>query len=195
MTNEEKDDEMICGLTADERNVLQRGLRALPDTTPPRVVWNRIQEQAAAEGLFQHTAVRRAAIWYGGIGLAAAILLAVAVVPMMMNNPTLQSSVTEPAFTLQQNPMELSALQALMVQSQQLESDLRALPKEPRVMRASTMATISDLEDRIAAIDYQLNDTIVQMTPDEKQIFWRERVRLMNSLVQLRFAQAQRTTF
>ena len=82
-----------------------------------------------------------------------------------------------------------------MVQSQQLESDLRALPDEPKVMRASTVATLSDIENAIAAIDYQLNESGVQMTPDERELFWRERVRLMKSLVRLRYAQAQRTAF
>ena len=82
-----------------------------------------------------------------------------------------------------------------MVQSRQLESDLRSLPDEPRVMRASTVATISELEDRIAAIDYQLTIPDVQMTPDDRELFWRERVRLMNSLLALRYAQAQRAAF
>ena len=82
-----------------------------------------------------------------------------------------------------------------MVESRQLESDLRALPDQPRVMLADTAATISDIEDRIAAIDFQLNDPGIQMTPGEEEIFWRERVRLMKLLVRLRYAQAQRTAF
>ena len=93
------------------------------------------------------------------------------------------------------NAIEVTALQALMVQSQQLESDLRALPDQPKVMRASTVATLSDIENAIAAIDFQLNESGVQMTPDERELFWRERVRLMKSLVRLRYAQAQRTAF
>jgi hypothetical protein len=82
-----------------------------------------------------------------------------------------------------------------MVQSRKLESDLRALPDEPNVMRASTTLTLADLEDRIAAIDYQLNVSGVQMSPEDQEIFWRERVRLMKLLVRLRYAQAQRTAF
>ena len=52
-----------------------------------------------------------------------------------------------------------------------------------------------DGELAIAAIDFQLNDPSVQMTEEETELFWRERVRLMKSLVQLRYAQAQRTSF
>ena len=74
-------------------------------------------------------------------------------------------------------------------------SDLRSLPDAPRVSQAGTVATISEIEDRIAAIDYQLNDPSYQMTAEEKNIFWRERVRLMKLLVGLRYAQAQRTSY
>ena len=50
MKHEQEEDEMICGLTVDERDVLLRGLNDLPDTMPPRIVWDRIREQAEAEG-------------------------------------------------------------------------------------------------------------------------------------------------
>ncbi|MCH7898999.1 MAG: hypothetical protein IIC62_06610, partial [Proteobacteria bacterium] len=51
------------------------------------------------------------------------------------------------------------------------------------------------LEDRIAAIDYQLSETASKMSQQDQEIFWRERIRLMKSLVQMRYAQAQRTAF
>ncbi len=188
----QKDEEMICTLSANERGALQRELRRLPQTMPPRAVWNRIREQAEAEGLFQHTSARTRGMWFGGAGLAAAILAAVMTMTLMQ--PQLEPAVTVPQ-GLPSNTVALTTLQTLMVQSRQIENDLRSLPDEPRVMRASTVATISDLEDRIAAIDYQLNDPDVQMTSSDRELFWRERVRLMNSLLQLRYAQAQRAAF
>jgi len=195
MVNETKDEEMICGLTADERDVLMRDLNALPETMPPRVVWNRIREQAQAEGLIRTTATQRPSTWLAGFAVAATIVLAMTVVPRLMSTADLDAQYTEPPALVNDNRVEVTALQALMVQSRQLESDLRALPEEPKVMRASTVATLSDIEDAIAAIDYQLNESGVQMTPDERELFWRERVRLMKSLVRLRYAQAQRTAF
>ncbi len=195
MVNETKDEEMICGLTADERDVLMRGLNALPETMPRRVVWNRIREQAQAEGLIRTTATQRPSTWLAGFAVAAAIVLAMTVVPRLMSTGDLDTQYTEPPLLANDNRVEVTALQALMVQSQQLESDLRALPEEPKIMRASTVASLSDIEDAIAAIDYQLNESGVQMTPDERELFWRERVRLMKSLVRLRYAQAQRTAF
>ena len=86
-------------------------------------------------------------------------------------------------------------LPTLMTESRELESNLRDLPAKPRVMRAGTAATIANIEDRIAAIDYQLNDPESQLSPEDEEIFWRERVRLMKLLVGMRYAQAQRTAF
>jgi len=170
---------------------LRRGLRELPETMPPRVVWNRIREQGEAEGLLQQTRASSRRMWFAGVGLAAAVLLAVMMPALMPPQP---EGITVPQ-NLPSNTTTLTTLQTLMVQSRQLESDLRSLPDEPRVMRASTVATISDLEDRVAAIDYQLNDPDVKMTPADRELFWRERVRLMNSLLQLRYAQARRAAF
>ena len=193
MSDDIKDEEMICALTADERNVLMRGLRELPDTPPPRAVWDRIREQAEAEGLIGKPRVPRTVVWYSGGGLAAAALLVAILVPgLQQQRETTFSATPQNNVT---NTVPVNALAALMVESRQLESDLRSLPEEPRVIRAGTQATILEIEDRIAAIDYQLNDPEVQLTADEEEIFWRERVRLMKSLVRLRYAQAQRTAF
>jgi len=194
MSNDKKDEKMICGLTADERKLLHLELNALPDVMPPRAVWHRIREQAEAEGLISQRPMRRPMTWHGGVGLAAAVALAAVLVPLMTNTPE-PKGLTEPPVTTLTNTVPVNALRALMVESRQLENNLRLLPAEPRVRQAGTVATISEIEDRISAIDYQLNDPAIQMTTEEKEIFWRERVRLMKLLVGLRYAQAQRTAF
>jgi len=194
MVSDEKEEEMICALTADEREVLRRKLAGLVDTMPPRAVWYRIREQAEAEGLIRRPTMQRPSTWYSGVGLAAAAAIVAVIVPAMLNSPQ-PDSFTEPQVSEPSNSVEVNALQALMVESRQLESDLRSLPDEPRVVQAGTVATLSGIESRIAAIDYQLNDPGMRMTPDEIEIFWRERVRLMKSLVQLRYAQARRTAY
>ncbi len=194
MSSDGKEKEMICALTADEYDALQKGLRQLPDTMPPRAVWQRIREQAEAEGLMHTPRMQRRSTWFAGAGLAAAAVLAAVMLPGLINPPGEKFPVV-PNNTSDTPVAQLTALQTLMVESRQIESDLRALPNEPRVMRAGTVATISDLEDRIAAIDYQLNDPEVRMTPEDKELFWRERVRLMKLLLQLRYAQAQRAAF
>ena len=69
MNGEQKDEEMICALTADEHIALRRGLKELADTMPPRRVWDRIREQAEAEGLLQKRFAGNRRFWYGGAGL------------------------------------------------------------------------------------------------------------------------------
>jgi len=193
MSGEQKDEEMICALTAEEHTALQRGLIELPDTMPPRAVWLRIREQAEAQGLLRQSNVQKRSLWLKSAGVAGAALLAAVMIPVLIETPPTDFPVVPQSAP--SNTTELSALQMLMVQSRQLENDLRALPEQPRVLRAGTVATISGLQDRIAAIDYQLNDPGVRMTPEDRELFWRERVRLMKSLLQLRYAQAQRAAF
>ena len=195
MSSDEKDQEMICALTADEHAALRKGLRSLGDTMPPRAVWERIREQAEAEGLLQTPAGPRRRTWFIGAGVAAAAPLAAVMLPGLLNPPAETFPVVPSELPTNTMATPLTTLQTLMVQSRQLETNLRSLPDEPSVMRAGTMATISNLEDRIAAIDYQLNDPAVQMSLEDRELFWRERVRLMNSLLQLRYAQAQRAAF
>ncbi len=193
MTGDKKEDDMICALTADEYAALQKGLHGLPDTPPPRIVWDRIRAQAEAEGLIERPLLARPSTWYA-MGLAAAAAMVALAVPRLLDTPGTVFP-TEPTTAEPSNVAAQQGLKALMVESRQIESNLRALPADPRVMRASTAATISDLEDRIAAIDYQLNDPSNQLSPEDEEIFWRERVRLMKSLLRLRYAQAQRTAF
>ena len=197
MTDKElQDDEMNCGLSVAERDLLQAGLGELGDTVPPRAVWQRIEAQAQAEGLFKRR-LAESTKWFAGAGIAAAVVLAVLNVPMM--TPVVDDGgqvfdATPPPEVAMNNSAPTN-LNALMVQSQQIERDLRALPGQPSLMRAGTAATIADLEDRITAIDYWLNHPEVRMSPEQAEVYWRERVRLMNSLLNLRRAQAQRMAF
>ncbi len=193
MESDGKDKEMIVALTADQQAELRERLRNLRDTMPPREVWDRIRAQGEAEGLLEGPSVSRRTIFTTIVGVAAAAALAAVMLPALLGPQTESYPVvptSEPS-----NSIELSPLQTLMVQSRQLENDLASLPEAPSVMLAGTVATISELEDRIAAIDYQLNDADVRMTPGDRELFWRERVRLMRSLLQLRYAQAQRAAF
>lgn len=200
-----QDEQMNCGLTIAERDELQAALRTLPETMPPRVVWERIEQQARAEGLLKSPWLKHSlsqpARWLAGSGVAAAVVLAVLTVPSPdVGGPetvaTADGSLpTVPAYQEKSDDVQLRSINALMVQSQVLERDLRRLPASPQVMRASTTATIDDLQSRIAAIDHQLNDPELRITREQQEAFWRERVRLMDSLLQLRFAQSQRVSF
>lgn len=189
---------MIYGLSMSERDVLQEKLRELADTMPPRAVWNRIEAQARAEGLFAGSRYREPLKWISGAAIAATVALFALKLPLAPEQVIPEDSfptVPSLADSDSEGVRGLRAVNALMVQSRQIEEDLRALPDQPQVARAGTVAAIMELEDRIAAIDYILNDPSNGFTAQQNEVYWRERVRLMNSLLSLRYAQAQRQSF
>lgn len=216
------DENMTCGLTLRERERLKASLEALPDTMPPRVVWQRIERQAQAEGLFRRRVAGRGLGWAAGSGIAAAVvLLALNMPPNGQEGPVVaEGAGTVPVYASdgsspRATDLELKTIDALMTRSRGLERDLRRLPASPAVMRASTAAAIDRLERQIAAIDYQLNNPALnnvalnnqalnnsgsnypgrRLTRRQQELLWRERVRLMNSLLKLRYAQLQRGAF
>jgi hypothetical protein len=192
--DEQQDGKVNIGLSMEQRELLQTKFRALSDTPPSREVWQRIDAQARAEGLFQGRYFETVK-WLSGTGIAAAVVLAVLNFPTDSPlSPPIEGSFPDTPDVAVDNsvPSNLNVLQA---QSQQIERDLRALPGQPRLVRASTAATIVELEDRIAIIDYRLNHPAVRLSRMETEIYWRERVSLMNSLLNLRRAQAQRMAF
>jgi hypothetical protein len=192
--DDEQDETMNCGLGVKERDLLHARLRELPETMPPRAVWQRIESQARAEGLLAHSLPPRFK-WFFGTGVAAAIVLAAVNVSGPLNGSDGEVFPTVPAYTEQNSAINLTTLNALMVESQELEDDLRSLPSQPQLVRAGTAAMIAGLEEQIAAIDYRLSEDSIRMTHEQMELYWRERVRLMNLLVQLRAAQAQRNAF
>ena len=85
--NREEDGEMASGLTVEQHDVLRSMLDDLPDTVPPRAVWERIESQAQAEGLLNRPFLRSGSRWLAGSGIAAAVVLAVLGLPGNDNLP------------------------------------------------------------------------------------------------------------
>jgi hypothetical protein len=84
----------------------------------------------------------------------------------------------------------------LAEQSAHLDALLAVLPPQRRVMRADTASTIVDLEDRIALIDAELYRSAVQAAPaDYRVALLRDRVEVMNALVNVRYAQSRAFVF
>jgi hypothetical protein len=78
----------------------------------------------------------------------------------------------------------------MRAENERLERLLAALP-ESRAMRGSTAFTVAELEDRLALLDDRLSRvTLEPNAPEHAEELWRERVKVMNSLVQVRYAEA-----
>ncbi|MSQ91470.1 MAG: hypothetical protein EXR87_00855 [Gammaproteobacteria bacterium] len=151
-------------------------LAVLAEFEPPRDGWEAIQ---AARRLRAAGESRR---W--PIAIAATVLTAVAGLAWQ-----LQSTQREPmsGISLAAAPA-IVAGDAVRVENAWLERLLASLP-EMRVIRGSTAFTVSQLEDRLAFVDDRLSRiTLEPNAPEHAERLWRERVELMNSLVQVRYA-------
>jgi hypothetical protein len=150
-------------------------LAALPEFAPPAGGW---QAVLAAR---RRRAASASSRW--PLALAAALAAAVGL------GAWLQSERRDPA--LAAGPaVALPVSDAIRAENERLEWLLATLP-EPRAMRGSTAFTLAGIEDRLAFVDDRLSSvTLEPNAPERAEQLWRERVGLMNSLVQVRYADA-----
>jgi len=89
----------------------------------------------------------------------------------------------------QEAPVALASA-AVRAENARLEELLATLP-ERQVMRGRTAFTVAELEDRLAMLDDHLSRvTLEPNAPERAERLWRQRVDVMNSLVQVRYADA-----
>jgi len=97
--------------------------------------------------------------------------------------------------TLDQDAAAVGALRApvaadMRAENERLETILASLP-ERRAMRGSTAFTVAELEDRLALLDDRLSRVALEPNaPERAERLWRERVDVMHTLVQVRYADA-----
>jgi len=140
-------------------------LKALPALHAPRDRWPVVRE--AVIGARRRTRIAR----YSWAGLAAAATLV-----GVMGVRSIQHSAID-----DQAAREVATL---VQESQQLEAVLHQIPREGRVVNGATAAAIAALEDRIALVDQGIaRAQDVSMPEDAMADLWRERVVLMDQLV------------
>jgi hypothetical protein len=116
----------------------------------------------------------------------ACVLALVFAQRMRPSGTPLAASVQPVAAARPANPVE-----ALRARSVALEQVLAALPERPAVARAGTALPIDTLEAQVLWLDHQLSGGDDLASPLDEEQLWRERVEVMNSLVRLRYAEAQ----
>lgn len=151
-------------------------LAALPEFAPPADAWESI---LAARRQREAGESRR---W--PVAIAATVLAAVAGLAWQLQSAQRELTGTD----LAAFDPAVVASDAVRAENARLEVLLASLP-EMRVMRGSTAFTVSQLEDRLAFVDDRLSRiTLEPNAPEHSERLWRERVELMNSLVQVRYA-------
>lgn len=195
-----------CQAELGRLRIVQLGLLNLPELPAPEGGWQAVSRaRAAGKG----SAGPAFTGWFWTGSLAAALAVAVVLFGLLNQVPRGSESgsgsamsgttpvlVSRSGAETAASPAEPGDMAQLMARSQHLEQVLRAMPEGPQVVSADTAGTISVLEDRVAMIDYQLGMAEQpELSSAQLQRLWQERVDVMNSLVQVRYAQAQRASF
>ncbi len=147
-------------------------LKALPTLRPGRDRWPETRARFKAERRRRRTRM----VGFTGLAAAASVALALAV-----------GDVSRP------NEVTTDQLSQVMERSQVLESALNEFNPDARVLDGRTARIAGELEDRIARLDRELELTELQpqqATDGDLLKLWRERVGLLDALVDVHVTRA-----
>lgn len=168
---------VACRAEYDRLRQRQARLRALPTLRPARDQWPVLAQRVAAER--RRRLVQRAVAAISAV--AALLLLAVA----------LRTAPTRDADALAAEQQ----LADLMERSQALEAAIGATRPDQRMVDGRTVRVASDLESRIADLDRMLEVQELDAPPGrggmQRVELWRERVGLLNALVDVHVTNAR----
>jgi hypothetical protein len=175
-----------CSRALQDTKRVRAGLRELPELDPPRDLWTSIAARSMTPPVRAHRH------WPMFVGTAAGFVLGIALILNMTqrgeDGPARGTTTDIVAAT----PAPASSVNGattaeLLAESQQLEARLRALPAAPSMTRASTALTLEELQDRIFEVDMLLGQP--GLSQADERMLWQQRVRLMDTLMQVRLAQ------
>lgn len=174
----------------DERTMnIAEQLRALPAAAPVADGWADVQARVAAR---QRTVARRV------IGMRVAAAASIALIAVTATWRVTEFTREHPAALAAQltpltadEALTMDRIAQLRTQSNALEEMLAAIGERPVVERAGTTLPIDTLEAQVQWLDHQISTRDGAAGPASVEQLWRRRVEAMNSLVQLRYVEAQ----
>jgi hypothetical protein len=152
-------------------------LRALPSLRPARGRWPAVRDRVAAER--RRRWVRRAVV--SGLAMAAGIAL---VLMVRRTDHRLDRAAL--------------AIDSVKARSSALERVLQSYNPDARVTDGTTALVAGQLEDRIALLDRQLEAAQMATRPEASQQvlqLWRQRVGLLDALVDVHLTRASQVGF
>jgi len=162
-----------CRLEFDRLHQRVARLKSLPSLRPTRDRWPQVRARFEAERRARR--LRR----FGLVGLAAAASVALAVGANVAYRPRPLATAAE--------------LSETMARSRALEAAIDQYHPESRVLDGRTARIAQELEDRIAAVDRQLEmaDLMDSVQRQSQELsLWRERVGLLDALVDVHITRA-----
>lgn len=127
-----------------------------------------------------------------GALVASVVMIAIATAWRLHEPAVPSASLAVPSSRDAQRALAADRLEQLRFQSEALEDLLSELPRQPAIQRAGTALPMDTIEAQVQWLDHQILLHDDELRPDTAEQLWRERVEAMNSLVRLRYADAQR---
>ena len=172
-----------CAAELARMRALRDQLRALPPVPEPTSDgWIGVRARLQAPGT-RSAGLARMAPYAAAASLAALAVLGALRLAEWRTPATAQP---EPLIVL-----ETDTVHDWQERSRALEQLLAALPERPAVERAGTSVPIESLEAEVQWLDHRLSQAGADGGAPEAARLWRDRVEVMNSLVQLRYVEAQ----
>lgn len=158
---------------------VRAALAGLPAAAPPDAAWAGALARAAG----RRDAPQAHGTTPAGLAMAATLVA-------MLGAAILFAQLPGDA-PLAGRPVPLAEpLDGLVAENARLEAMLAGLPPT-RATRTGTAYTVTAIEDRLALLDDRITSVSLEPhAPGEAEALWRERVNLMNSLVQVQYASA-----
>ena len=156
-------------------------LKALPTLKPARDRWPETRARFKAER--QRRRTRQ--VGFAGLAAAASVAAFMAVGQLVLGDPAV-SDLSRSA------PLSANQLSEVIERSQVLESAISEYNPDGRVLDGRTARIAGELEDRIARLDRELEVTELQrqQPTDSLLKLWRERVGLLDALVDVHVTRA-----
>ena len=180
-----RDHAEVCELCRAELERLDQRmarLRALPTLRPGRNRFAELQVRTRRERRWRQIRLFSLA----GLGLAAAVALAVVLAPRF-------GAPAAPAQLAEQKELD-----SIIARSQRLEGAIQDYNPEQRVIDGRTAVVAQSIEDKLARVDHQLQlvDLMDQRVRQQEALrLWRERVGLLNALVDVHVTRARSVGF
>ena len=174
----------------EQQHNIARHLRSLPQEIRQPYDW--IEFRRRASRLRTNAYAREGANKRKYAAIAAALFLVVVGVAawVRVTRPVTPESIESDAISGRDEPVSARDAASVDARVDAAERWLVSLPSEPIVVRVGTRAAVAGLEDRIAQLDDFLSAARAEGTQPAKLVAVEEqRARLVNSLVQVRYAE------
>tara|TARA_B100001179_G_C18480920_1_gene355612 strand:+ start:92 stop:751 length:660 start_codon:yes stop_codon:yes gene_type:complete len=178
----------------------QKTLQELPELQPPPGVWTKILAEVQRDDRREPKLLRH---WSLGSAIAAGVaVLAFMLIstdpemPVQIESGLVVAAPEGGSGVLDAVPAEELGYALLAAESAQLERELNSIEYQPSLTNADTATIAVVLEDQIGYVDAQLTYASAnRLDSRQTETLWRERVDLMSTLVDVRYAQFQQVGF